>query len=748
MSKQLVIVESPTKAKTISRFLGKDYKIMSSYGHIRDLPEKELGVDIQHNFQPKYVVSRDKKPIVDELKKAAQKAELVYFATDEDREGEAISWHLLNLLSNGQPLNYRRIAFHEITQQAVLHALEHPREIDLNLVDAQQARRVLDRLVGYKLSPFLWKKVSKGLSAGRVQSVAVRLIVEREREIKAFQPQEYWSLKALLQADQATIEASLFKIGEHKLDKLELKSAEQVDKIVADLKTAHYLVEAINQKQTTKKAPAPFTTSSLQQEAHNKLGFSAKQTMYIAQALYEGVKVDKEQVGLITYMRTDSVNLADSFIEQAREYINQQLGADYLPAQPVKYKAKSKNAQEAHEAIRPTDIYKTPEQVKPFLDDKQYKLYTLIWQRALACQIKPAQINSTTVEIKADQYGFKAIGSTIKFDGWLKIYPAKVKDSLLPSLTKGQELKLNKLEPKQSFTEPPPRYNDASLVKKLEELEIGRPSTYAPIISTIQQRNYIKREQGRFVPQDIAFVVIDLLKDHFPQIVDYQFTAKMEEKLDQIAQGKIKWMPVIAEFYQPFQDNLEKKYKEINKSDLTEESSDEICDKCGRPMIIKTSRYGRFLACSGFPNCRNTKSLDEKGQAVDKAAHSSAQPQLTDLKCDKCGSPMLIRQGRFGKFYACSNFPKCKNTKPLDQDTGITCPQCGQGTIVAKKTKTRRTFYACSNYPQCKFALWAKPTGEKCPQCGSLLINAGKGKVKCSNQDCNYVSTQSSTDTT
>ncbi len=743
MSKQLVIVESPTKAKTISKFLGADYKIMSSYGHVRDLPARQLGVDVEHDFQPKYVVSKDKQPIVSELKKAAQKASMVYFATDEDREGEAISWHLLALLKGKRAsFDYRRIAFHEITKEAILRALDNPRDIDLNLVNAQQARRILDRLVGYKLSPFLWKKVSKGLSAGRVQSVAVRLVVEREREIKAFRPQEYWSLKAFLETRGQKLEASLFSIDKDKLDKLSLQSEKQVKNIVNELDNAKYLVDKIVQKQNLKKAPAPFTTSSLQQEAHNKLGFSAKQTMYIAQSLYEGVKIGKEQVGLITYMRTDSVNLADSFVKQTRDYILRQLGKDYLPPQPVKYKAKSKNAQEAHEAIRPTDIDRTPQAVKEHLDDKQYKLYALIWQRALACQINPARVSSTVVEIKAGRYGFKANGSVVKFDGWLKIYPAKFKDNLLPPLSEGDELELLKLEPKQSFTEPPARYNDASLVKKLEELEIGRPSTYAPIISTIQQRNYIKRESGRFVPQDIAFVVIDLLKEHFPQIVDYQFTAKLEEQLDKIAQGEIEWVPVISDFYGPFSQNLANKYKEINKSDLINEATDEICDKCGAPMVIKTSRYGKFLACSAFPKCRNTKPLDEDGKIIKKEAREKPSDEMTDLKCDKCGSPMVIKHGRFGKFYACSNFPKCKNTKPLDQDTGIVCPQCGQGTIVAKKTKTHRTFYACSNYPQCKFALWAKPTGKFCPQCGALLINAGGGKSKCSNKDCSYIEKQ------
>jgi len=738
MSKNLVIVESPTKAKTIAKFLNKDYKIMSSYGHLRDLPIKKLGIDVEKDFKPDYVVAADKKPLVDELKKAAKKAEMVYFATDEDREGEAISWHLLKLLATGKKeLSHKRIAFHEITKSAVLAALAHPREIDLNLVDAQQARRVLDRLVGYKLSPFLWKKVAKGLSAGRVQSVAVKLIVEKEREIQAFKTEEYWNLKAILKAENQEFEATLFKIADKKLAKLDIKTEKVINEILDNLKDAEYIIDKITKKQTNRQANAPFTTSSLQQEAHNKLNFSSKQTMYIAQRLYEGLKTGKEQAGLITYMRTDSVNLATSFVDDARDYIKNKFGKDYLPTMAIKYKAKSKSAQEAHEAIRPTDINKTPEDLKDFLDDKQYKLYNLIWQRALACQMNPAKIDGTTVEIKAKEYGFKANGSIIKFDGWLKVYPKNIKDNFLPELVQGTKTDLIKLEPKQSFTEPPARYNDASLVKKLEELEIGRPSTYAPIISTIQQRNYIRREDNKFVPQDISFIVVDLLVEHFPEIIDYKFTAEMENDLDKIADGKKKWVPVIKDFYEPFIKNLDKKYMEIDKKDLIKETTDEKCDKCGKPMVVKASRYGKFLACTGFPDCRNTKQLgngDNVGSNGEQG--NKPEPEKTDLKCEKCGEPMLIRQGRFGKFYACSGFPKCKNTKALDQDTGVDCPQCKKGKIVAKKTKTRKTFYACDQYPKCKFALWSRPTGDKCEKCGSLLINAGNDETKCSNKDC------------
>ena len=735
--KKLVIVESPTKAKTISKFLDKDYKILSSYGHLRDLPERNLGVNIEEDFAPKYVVAADKKPIVDDLKRAAKKSDMVYFATDEDREGEAISWHLLSLLTNDGKIKlaHKRIAFHEITKPAVLKALKSPRDIDQNLVDAQQARRILDRLVGYKLSPFLWKKVAKGLSAGRVQSVAVRLIVEREREIKKFKTDEYWTLEAELQEKSQKFIAKLFKIGDKKLGKLDIKSKKNIDKISKDLDGAEYTIIDVTKKESLKNPYAPFTTSSLQQEAHSKFGFSAKQTMYIAQALYEGVKHGKEQTGLITYMRTDSVNLSTTFIDAARGYIKKEYGDKYLPDRAVKYKTKSKGAQEAHEAIRPTHINKLPAEMKNHLDEKQYKLYNLIWKRAVACQVNPAKIDSTSVDILANNHYFRANGSVIKFEGFLKVYGNNTKENILPELKKDTKVELVKLNPKQSFTEPPPRYNDASLVKKLEELGIGRPSTYAPIISTIQQRNYVKREQGKFIPQDISYVVTDLLVKHFPTISDYQFTADMEDDLDKIAEGKKEWVPILREFYTPFNNNLEKKYMEINKKDLINEASDEKCEKCGKDMVIKTSRYGKFLACTGFPNCRNTKQINSESGQVEKNKPRE-EPEKTDLKCEKCGEPMLIRQGKFGKFYACSGFPKCRNTKALDQDTGVECPKCGKGKIVAKKTKSRKTFYACDQYPACKFAVWSRPTGEKCKKCKSLMVNAGKDESKCSNKDC------------
>ncbi len=771
MSKNLLIVESPTKAKTINKFLGPDYKVVSSFGHIRDLPEKEMGVDIQHDFKPKYVIPPKAKTTVKMLKKEASKVESIYFATDEDREGEAIAWHLYYILKdqNKDKHNFHRIAFHEITQSAIKNALSNPREIDLNLVDAQQARRILDRLVGYELSPFLWRKVARGLSAGRVQSVAVRLIVEREREIQNFKPKEFWTLVAQLakgnqQKTKETFSANLFKIDNKKLDKFDLKSKEQVDEIIKDLEGAQYKVENLTQKKVKRQPPAPFITSTLQQEANRKLGFSSKQTMFLAQSLYEGVELGKEgAVGLITYMRTDSVNLADKFLSEAQDFIKSEFGDQYALASPRKFKAKSKLAQEAHEAIRPTDIFRKPEEIKPFLDDNQYKLYNLIWKRALASQMKEAEMSATTVDILArsnsKDYIFRATGSVIKFDGFLKIYPESVKENLLPPLEKNEILNLIKLNPQQHFTEPPPRYSEATLIKKLEELGIGRPSTYAPTISTIEERGYIKKMSKRLIPQDIAFVVNDLLVKHFPKIVDYKFTAHMEEELDEIAKGKVKWVPVIKEFYGPFKENLQQKYSEVKKGDLINEKTDEVCEKCGSPMVIKTGRFGKFLACTGFPKCKNTKPIanndrqningnDEKGgKEGDKKEGTKPEPEVTNQKCEKCGKPMLIRESKFGKFLACSNFPKCKNTKPLDYSTGVKCPECGQGEIVARRTRSRRTFYACNRYPDCKFALWSKPIldpkstqgqGMKCPKCGNLLVMAKGGKVKCSNKECDF----------
>jgi len=587
---KLIIVESPTKAKTISRFLGKDFKIESSYGHIRDLPKSILGVDVENNFEPSYVIPSKSRKVISNLKKDTEKAEKVILATDEDREGEAIAWHL------GQALNLKspqRIVFHEITKSALENALKNSRNIDMNLVDAQQGRRILDRLVGYQLSPFLWKKVFRGLSAGRVQSVAVRLIVDREREIEKFVPQEYWLIIATFLKDKQ-FEASLV------LDKFAIKTKREAEKIVKDLDNAEYKIENIKKKEIKRLPKPPFTTSTLQQEAANRLHFSSKQTMLIAQQLYEQ--------GFITYMRTDSVNLSENSLRAAEKFIDNNFGKNY--SSPRHFKTKSKFSQEAHEAIRPTQPKIAPEKLTgEKLTESHLKLYDLIWRRFIACQMKEAIFDSTVVDIKAKKYLFRAIGQILKFDGFLKTYSMKFEETELPSLEKGEILELIKLTPSQHFTEPPPRYSEATLVKYLEKYGIGRPSTYAPIISTIQDRNYVnKNEQKRFVPTKTGIIVNDLLVEHFPEIVDIQFTSKMEENLDKIAEGKTKWEPIVRDFYEPFHKNLERKYQEVEKR-KTEKKTNEICEKCGKPMVIREGKFGEFLACSGFPECKNTKNI-------------------------------------------------------------------------------------------------------------------------------------------
>jgi DNA topoisomerase-1 len=732
----LVIVESPTKAKTISKFLGKDFVIKSSFGHLRDLPQKEMGIDIEHNFAPHYVVPRKNQKTVTDLKKSAAKAKYIYFASDEDREGEAISWHLAQILKPKKE-QARRIAFHEITKDAILKALEHPRDIDLNMVDAQQARRVLDRLVGYELSPFLWRKVAKGLSAGRVQSVAVRLIVEREREIQKFVPEEYWNIEGDFQKENGKekFSAKLNKINDKVLDKFAIKSKDEADKILKDLDGRNYKVIDIEEKETKRTPPPPFITSTLQQDANRRLGFSAKQTMMIAQQLYEGVDLGGEgSIGLITYMRTDSVNLAEKFLSEARDFLKKSFGEKYLALGARRFTTKSKLAQEAHEAIRPTEAARDPESVRPYLDDHQYKLYNLIWRRAMASQMSEAALVGTAVDIAAEKSGtknsyiFRANGLTIKFDGFLKVYGTS-QETILPAFKLEEILELLKLNPAQHFTEPPARYSDASLVKTLEEYGIGRPSTYAPTISTIIDRGYVEKIEGRRLkPTEIAFTVNDLLVAHFPNIVDYKFTARMEDDLDEIAEGKKKWVPVIKEFYMPFKENLDQKYKDVSKA---EEPTEEICEKCGSPMVIKTGRFGKFLACSGFPKCRNIKSLGTPDGGP-------AEPETTNEVCDKCGSPMIIKHGRFGKFLSCSKYPECKNMKPIVKSTGVACPECGKGEIVERRSKRGKTFYSCNQYPNCKFALWSKPTGEKCPKCGSLLVYGKGDTVACSSKECDY----------
>lgn len=627
----LIIVESPTKAKTISKFLGADYKVESSYGHVRDLPKSRLSVDLENNFQPEYIIIVKARKRVNELKKKAAEAQKVILATDEDREGEAIAWHLVQALElNAMQIpKAQRIVFHEITETAIKEALKNPREIDLNLVDAQQARRILDRLVGYQLSPFLWQKIAKGLSAGRVQSVTVRLIVEREREIQEFKHQEYWTISALFEKN---IEAILIKIGDKTLSKFDIKNKEEADKIVKDLESAHYQVLKIEKKETRKNPYPPFTTSTLQQTAWQQLHFSARQTMMFAQQLYEQ--------GLITYMRTDSLNLSEESLNQAEKFIKNQFGENY--SQKNRFKTRSKIAQEAHEAIRPTQVDKEVEN----------SLYDLIRRRFLASQMSPLILDSTSVDIEAKNFIFRTNGSVIKFDGFTKVYAMKLEEKVLPELREGEKLKLEKLTPQQHFTEPPPRYNEGSLVKALEKFGIGRPSTYAPIISTIQERNYIlKDQQKRFYPTEIGFLVNDLLVQHFPEIVDLQFTARMEKDLDKIAAGEKKWVPVISEFYEPFAKNLEEKYKEIKKKEVFEKS-DQVCEKCGKPMLIKFGRFGKFLACSGFPDCKNTKSI-------------------------------IVSLGK--------------------------CPKCLEGDVVMRQTKKRRIFYGCSRWPKCDYATWQKP---------------------------------------
>jgi DNA topoisomerase-1 len=663
MAKKLVIVESPTKAKTISRFLNGDFKIESSYGHIRDLPKSKMGIDIENNFEPTYIIPTKSRKRVNELKKEAMDADEIILATDEDREGEAIAWHLTYALDIPAEKT-KRIVFHEITKSAIEKALENPRKIDKKLVDSQQARRILDRLVGYELSPFLWKKVFKGLSAGRVQSVTVRLIVDREREIKKFTPQEYWSIVATLSEPTSNVgfEAGLIKRDGKIIDKFDIKTKKDADAIIKDLDNAKYKVTNIEKKEIKRSPKPPFTTSTLQQAAVNRFGMSAKQTMMIAQQLYEN--------GFITYMRTDSLNLSNDSLKSAQKTINDMFGKKFSLTEPRRFKTKTKGAQEAHEAIRPSDSDKTPENLKRELDAKQFKIYDLIWRRFIACQMQEAIFDSTTIDIIGHRvsnrhsvsinYTFRANGSVMKFEGWLKVYPSSFKENVLPELKENELLKLIKLSPNQHFTEPPPRYSEASLIKALEEYGIGRPSTYAPTISTIQTRNYVeKNEQKKFVPTETGITVNDLLVEHFPQIVDLQFTAKIEEDLDMIAEGDIKWTPIIKEFYEPFHKNLENKYNEVEKQNNDEET-DQICEKCGKPMVIKHGRFGKFMACTGFPDCKNTKTIKQEPKTI-----------------------------------------------------GMKCPKCLEGEVIEIRTRYKKLFFGCSRYPDCDYASWKNPMGEK-----------------------------------
>ena len=730
----IIIVESPAKARTLKKFLGAKYNVKASMGHIRDLPKKDLSIDIENDFKPKYEISPDKKKIVKELKTLIHKYPdtMVWLAPDEDREGESIAWHLIYALDL-KKIPVKRIAFHEITKQAVLKALDNPRDIDINLVHAQQARRVLDRLVGYKLSPLLWSKVRAGLSAGRVQSVAVRLIVEREREIEAFKPEEYWKIETDLEVKNGEFTAELNKI---KGKKAEVKNKKQADGILHDLQDAKYTVAKLEKKESKREPAPPFITSTLQQEASRKLGFSVKQTMMIAQQLYEGMEHGKEHAGLITYMRTDSFNLAQEFLKQTPKVIEKLYGKKYALGKARVFTKKARGAQEAHEAIRPTDLSKTPKDLKPHLEPQQYRLYKLIWERTISCQMPAAIFDVTNVKVATNNnYELMAKGKIIKEAGFMKVYVEGTdhaeealtdKEKILPEVKEGEICKLIKINPEQKFTQPPPRYTEASLVKKLESEGIGRPSTYAPTISTIMNRGYIEKQKDKkLYPLDIGMIVNDFLVKHFNDIVGYQFTANMEEKLDNIADGKIEWAKVINDFYHPFAETLDEKKQTVKKEDVITETTDEICDKCKAPMQVKLGRNGKFLSCSKYPECKNAKPMKE-----DREKEAKLQEQYKDEKCDKCGSSMMVKKGRYGDFLACSGYPKCKNTRPLAHSLNVNCPKCKKE-LVEKRTKRGKVFYGCSGYPDCDFATWKKPIEDPCPVCKGLQVQMKKDLIKC-----------------
>ncbi len=755
MGKSLVIVESPAKAKTISKFLGKDYKVEACVGHVRALPSKPGSVDVGEDVIPKYDIIPRSKKYLKEINKSLKGCDTVYLATDLDREGEAIAWHLVSALkldketSKGPKYDIKRITFHEITKEAINEALLNPGEILVDLVNAQQARVVLDYLVGFTLSPFLWKKIRYGLSAGRVQSVALRIICERETAIKAFVQDEFWTVKASLTPKDADspFEAQLIQIRGEKLDKLAIKNEEHAKDIIAQLENAQYVVSKIKKRELKRTPPPPFITSTLQQEASRKLGFSARRTMSTAQKLYEGIDVGKGTMGLITYMRTDSVNLAASAVSDIHTVITKEYGEDYALKTPRVFSSKSKNVQEAHEAIRPTDATLIPDEIKAALTQDQYKLYSLIWKRAVASQMARAILDSVSIDITAkDEYTFRVTGSTIRFPGFMKLYIEGKDDNgdekeegMLPLLNEKQVLDLLKLLPEQHFTQPPPRYTEASLIKILEEYGIGRPSTYASIVNVLQEREYVKLIKKRFYPEDIGVVVSDLLVKHFSKYVDYTFTSYLEDRLDQISRGEAEWKPAIKEFWTPFITLIGQKEEEVQKSDVTTEETDETCPECKKPLVIKLGRYGRFYACSGFPECKFVRSLEDSNDEEGEGALD------IDEKCGKCGNDLVKKQGKYGPFYGCSKYPDCKFIRPLNKPVslGIKCPECSDGEVMEKKSRRGKIFFSCSNYPKCTFASWDKPINEPCPECGNPILVDNTTKrfghlIKCPVKTCKY----------
>ena len=707
-AKDLVVVESPTKARTLERMLGPAYKVEASFGHIRDLPKSKMGVNLK-TFAPEYIVPDDSEKHARTLRREAKGANHVWLATDLDREGEAIAWHLADVIKVPKS-KLRRVTFHEITPAAIDEAFKHPREIDQDLVNAQQARRVVDRLVGYTMSPLLWKKIRYGLSAGRVQSVALRLIVDREREITAFVPVEYWSLEAAL-ANHAG-QTFTAEVIQHKGHKLEIHDGETAEKHRAALADAAYVVKSLEKRESGRNAAPPFTTSTLQQEASRKLGYSVKRTMVLAQQLYEGISMGASgSVGLITYMRTDSLHVAEGALKQARDVIVSEFGVPYALDKPRHYKTRSKGAQEAHEAIRPTDMARTPDRMKRFLKPDQLRLYTMIWQRAIASQMAPARFENTRMDIDAGQYMLRANGRRVLFDGFLRVYTEGTEEpekeiSPLPEVTAGEALKLLGLDASQHFTQPPARFTEASLVKTLEEHGIGRPSTYAPTISTLIGRKYVRKEGRALIPEDVGFVVTDFLHEHFPEIVDTGFTARMEADLDKIAGGEVEWVPVVRDFFEPFSKRVEEKTKSVKKSDVTEVATDRICPKCGRPVVIKLGRYGRFYSCTGFAKGKKGQPVPAGACDYSEPLEGQKEPQLEILEgemCPDCGKPLAKRRGRFGPFVGCTGYPDCKYIKKTHEKTGVVCPDCGKGELVRRRGRGRSLFYGCERYPACTY---------------------------------------------
>ncbi len=808
MAKSLVIVESPAKAKTIGKYLGKQFVVKASLGHVKDLPKKDLAVDVEKGFEPHYEVIEGKKKLIAELKQAAKGVESIYLAADPDREGEAICYHLQEEL-DGHPATdgkrkkksaegpkIYRVMFNEITAGAIKKAFEKPLSVNLHLVDAQQARRILDRLVGYKISPLLWDKVRRGLSAGRVQTVALRLIVEREREIRAFIKREYWTIDVQLNAKKPPVLTARFTKKDDQA--VEIGDEASAKSLVDQLDSAKYLVHSVSTREKKRNPVPPFITSTLQQEASRKLRFSVKRTMMIAQRLYEGVELGAEgSVGLITYMRTDSTRVSNDALDEVRGLINDRYGAPFCPKEPNVYKSK-KEAQDAHEAVRPSSPRRTPEDVAPFLQEDEMKLYRLIWMRFVASQMMPAVFDQTTIDVAAKgkdgaTYMFRATGSVPKFKGFLEVYEEgkdqKDEDDeelkhRLPLVQEGEELKFKEILPEQHFTEPPPRFNEATLVKELEADGVGRPSTYASILSTIQEREYVKKDGGKFVPTELGMVVTDLLLENFQNLFDVNYTARMEEELDEIEEGKLDWRAAMSEFYERFEKDLEHAERHMTDIKRMEKPTDLICDKCGKPMVIKWGRHGSFIACTGYPECTNTRELTVDLPDVDKV---DLTEQDAEEYCENCGRPMVLKKGRFGQFYACSGYPDCKTTKqiggeqkksdvPLEEKCpqcgnnlvlkhgrfgeftacsnypkckfvkqktiGVPCPNCSQGEVVERRSKRGKTFYGCSRYPECDFVAWGKPLPEKCPECGSSYLiekwlKAGP-VAQCPNGECKY----------